>query len=302
MSAIWPLFIGVLVLINILFVSWLLWSTSRRRPGDPAPDQTSHYWDEDITEYNKPMPRWWIVGFYLTIVFGVAYLAWYGGFGTTLGVGGWSSQAEHAQDESDWNARMAESFKPFAGQSIDLLAADPTALSLGRSIFANTCAACHGSSGQGAIGYPNLTDASWQWGGAPAEILTSVLQGRQAMMPPLGAAVGGEPGIRELAVYVQSLSGETADRKLAAAGQSRFGGICAACHGPAGKGNPLLGAPDLTDRSTLYGSDAQSIRATIREGRHGVMPAHAALLGDTRARLAAAYAWSLSQPRQGANP
>ena len=184
----------------------------------------------------------------------------------------------------------------YAGLPIDQLARDPKALSVGRSIFGNTCAACHGSSGQGAIGYPKLTDDSWQWGGTPEAITATVLNGRQAVMPALGAAVGGDAGVRQLAIYVQSLSGEYADPDLAAAGEVKFAGICAACHGANGKGNPAVGAPDLTDRYSLYGNDAQTLRATIDKGRNGQMPAHAAILGDTRARLAAAYVWSLTHP------
>jgi len=296
MNAAWSWFIIVLVVINLAGISFLLWWTGKRRPGDPAPEDTSHYWDGDITEYNKPMPRWWINSFWLTLIFGIGYFAWYGGFGSFGAFGGWSSRGEHAQDQAHWGARLAATLKPYAGQSIDALAADPAALAIGRSIFANTCAACHGSSGQGAVGYPNLTDSIWHWGGSPDQVLASVLNGRQAAMPALGAAVGGEQGIRELAVHVQALAGEYADPDLAAAGAARFAGVCAACHGPEGKGNALLGAPDLTDRYTLYGNDAPTIRQIIRDGRNGQMPAHVALLGETRARLAAAYAWSLSQP------
>ena len=296
MSPFWIGFIGLLILANVAGAVWLLLWTAKRRPGDPKPDDTSHYWDGDITEFNKPMPRWWINSFYLTIVFGIAYFAWYGGLGTLGGWGGWSSQAEHAQEKAHWDEQLALSLQAFANKPIDRLALDPRALEIGRSIFSNTCAACHGSSGQGAIGYPNLADSVWHWGGTPEAITASVLDGRQAAMPALGGAVGGPPGVRELAVYVQSLSGEYADPQLAAAGASRFSGICAACHGADAKGNAALGAPDLTDRYTLYGRDAQSIRDTINNGRSGQMPAHAALLGDTRARLAAAYVWSLSHP------
>ena len=97
MSTGWSLFVAVLAAFNILGCVWLLWWTSRRRPGDPKPEETSHYWDGDITEYNKPMPRWWINGFYIAIAFGVGYLFWYGGLGTFDGIGRWSSQGEHAQ-------------------------------------------------------------------------------------------------------------------------------------------------------------------------------------------------------------
>ena len=161
-------------------------------------------------------------------------------------------------------------------------------------LFANYCAQCHGGDGRGARGFPNLTDADWQWGGAPADILTTVLDGRQAAMPALGAAMGGEVGISEVAAYVQSLSGMRADPALASAGRARFAGVCSACHGADGTGNPLLGAPDLTDRTWLYGGDFATIREGVVVGRSGMMPAHRNVLGETRSRLVAAYVWSIS--------
>src|SRR5690606_17587664 len=146
------------------------------------------------------------------------------------------------------------------------------------------------------IGYPDLTDGIWHWGGTPDDVLASVLHGRQAVMPALGAAIGGDPGATEVAVYVQSLAGHKVDPRLAAAGKARFDGICVACHGVEGTGNTAMGAPDLTDDYWLYGSDFDSIRAAILHGRNGSMPAHEPILGETRARLVAAYVWSLSLP------
>ena len=302
----WSWYVFALAGLNVFGLAWLLWWTATRRPGDPAPEDTSHYWDGDITEYNKPMPRWWINGFYLSMVFAIGYVGWYGGLGGFEGIGNWSSQAEHAADKTEWDARLAETFRPYDGKPIDQLAADATATGLGRSIFANTCATCHGSSAQGAPGYPNLTDDIWHWGGEPDQILATVMHGRQAAMPALGAVVGGEAGITELAVYVQSLSGQRVDPRLAANGKTRFQGICVACHGVEGTGNIAMGAPDLTDGYWLYGGDYDSIRTAIRDGRNGSMPAHAGLLGETRARLVAAYVYSLSQrsalAKEGAVP
>ena len=79
------------------------------RPGDPKPEDTSHTWDGDITEYNKPLPRWWINLFYLTIVFAIGYLLWYPGMGAFAGYGKWSSQREHAQKKATIDARLAMS-------------------------------------------------------------------------------------------------------------------------------------------------------------------------------------------------
>ena len=300
MSTGWSWFVIALAALNILGCVWLLWWTSKRRPGDPRPEETSHYWDVDITEYNKPMPRWWIQGFYIAIAFGIGYLVWYGGLGSYAGLSGWSSAREHALDRKAWNATLAETFRPYDGQPVDRLAADPAAVELGRSIFANTCATCHGSSAQGAIGYPNLADDIWHWGGAPEQVLQTVLDGRDGVMPEWGkvlTGMGGDNAVDHVIAYVQVLG--TPDRSLynnyaATRGKKLYDGVCVACHGVEGKGNLAMGAPDLTDDYWMYGNSRASLRETIANGRHGVMPAHRELLGDTRARLVASYVWSLS--------
>ncbi|MEO6170188.1 MAG: cytochrome-c oxidase, cbb3-type subunit III [Lysobacter sp.] len=302
MSTSWSWYVIALSALNLLGVSWLLWWTAKRRPGDPKPEETSHYWDEDITEYNKPMPRWWIQGFYIGIVFGIGYMIWYGGLGDFPGVSGWSSQGEHAQDKLARDATLAETFRPYDDKAINLLAGDPVAVNLGRSIFANTCATCHGSSAQGAMGYPNLTDDIWHWGGEPQTILDTILDGREGIMPEWGkvlTGMGGDNAIDYVIAYVRTLAtGETLVRNdfMAARGKKLYDGVCVACHGVEGKGNQALGAPDLTDDYWMYGDSKESLYQTIAHGRHGVMPAHRELLGETRSRLVAAYVWSLSNP------
>ena len=300
MSHGWSIYVIALVVLNIVATVWLLWWTSRRPKGGPDPSSTTgHVWDGDLTEYNKPLPKWWINLFYLTIIFSIGYLAWYPGMGNLAGWSGWTSAGEHDQDKAVADAKLAEAFSAYEGQPIDRIARDPKAVAFGAAIFANNCAMCHGSDARGAKGYPNLTDADWLWGGTPEQILTTVLQGRQAAMPPLAAAIGGDVGVTEVAAYVQSLSGIKADPALAAAGKARFGGVCAACHGVDGKGNAAVGAPNLTDRTWLYGSDFATIREAIVLGRNGMMPAHEPIIGETRSRLAGAYVWSLSHPPAG---
>lgn len=300
MSAGWSWYVIALVAFNIVGCLWLIWWTGRRRPGDPAATDTSHVWDGDLTEYNKPMPRWWINLFYITILFGLAYLAWYPGLGAFAGAGGWSSGGEHSAQKALEDRRLAATFARFDKQPIDTIARDPQAIVLGRSIFANNCATCHGSSAKGAVGYPNLADDLWQWGGTPDAILTTVLEGRNAAMPAwekVLTGIGGENGVLSAMAYTRSLSeGAHGGDYFAAQGQPLFESVCAACHGIDGKGNPTLGAPDLTDDYWLYGSSTEAITASIAKGRQGAMPAHRELIGETRARLAAAYVWSLSHP------
>jgi len=300
MSAGWSWYIIALVAFNIVGCVWLIWWTGRRRPGDPAATDTSHVWDGDLTEYNKPMPRWWINLFYLTILFGIAYLAWFPGLGSFAGTSGWSSGGEHDARKAQDDRRLAANFARYSGQPIDAIARDPRAVAMGRSIFANNCATCHGSSAKGAIGYPDLTDDRWQWGGSPDQILTSVLDGRNAQMPEWDTVltgIGGEHAVLSTMIYTRSLpDGKPNNDYLAVQGERLFASVCTGCHGRDGKGDPKIGAPDLTDDYWLYGSSDDAITATIAKGRRGAMPAHRALLGETRARLAAAYVWSLSHP------
>ncbi|MCE7033100.1 cytochrome-c oxidase, cbb3-type subunit III [Lysobacter sp. GX 14042] len=305
MSMGWNWYIIALTALNLLGVAWLLWWTSKRRPGDPRPEETSHYWDEDITEYNKPMPRWWITGFFIAIAFGIGYLVWFGGMGSIPGTSGWSSQQEHALAKSAADARLEETFRPYQNVPLPALAGDPVAMQLGRSIFANTCATCHGSSAQGAIGYPNLTDDIWHWGGEPEQVLQTVLDGREGIMPEWGTVLtgmGGENAVDYVIAYVRTLShpelGVGSDF-LAARGKKLYEGVCVACHGIDGKGNQAMGAPDLTDDYWMYGDSKESLYETIAHGRHGIMPAHRELLGETRARLVAAWVWSLSNRSGG---
>lgn len=300
MTSGWTWYIIFLVALNIGGCAWLLWWTSRRRPGDPKPEDTSHVWDGDITEYNKPLPRWWINLFYLTIIFSIGYLVWYPGLGNIAGYAKWTSAGEHDADKAAYTAKLEKTFAPYQGQSIDVLAKDPNALRLGRSIFGNTCSTCHGSSAQGAIGYPNLTDDIWHWGGSPERILETVQKGREGVMPAWGKALtgmGGPDAVDYVIAYVRQLGnkGTTAPNDFAAArGRDLFENVCAACHGKDGKGNTALGAPDLTDGYWLYGDSTESLHETIANGRHGSMPAWGETLGDTRTRLVAAYVWSLS--------
>lgn len=303
MSQAWSWFIVSLVALNIFGCVWLLWWTGKRRPGDPAPTDTSHIWDGDLTEYNKPMPRWWINLFYLTVVFAIGYLIYYPGLGTFAGVSQWTSANEQAREQMRETQKLETAFAPYKGQSIDVIAQDPKGLALGRSIFNNTCAACHGSSAQGAVGYPNLRDDIWHWGGSPDRILQTVLDGREGVMPAWGqilTGMGGTDAVEQVIAYVRTLSASKSasahDEEAAAKGQKLYASVCVACHGVDGKGNQGLGAPDLTDDYWLYGSGDEALHKTIAEGRHGTMPAHRPILGETRARLAAAYVWSLSHP------
>jgi cytochrome c oxidase cbb3-type subunit III len=289
------IFIVVLTLGNIAGALWLLWWT-RRSPGENAASvhTTGHVWDEDLTELNNPLPRWWLWLFIISVLFGGIYLLLYPGLGSYEGTLKWSSRAEHAEQSRANSERLERALAPFAQRGVAELTADPVALNLGRNLFLNNCAACHGSDGAGAPGFPNLTDGDWLWGGAPDTVVASISDGRMGVMPPWGDALGTR-GVEDVLEYVFSLQGRVLTAADAKAGGVKFEQMCAACHGADGRGNLAMGAPNLTDDIWLHGGAIATVRETIQKGRNGTMPAHAARLGATRVKLLAAYVESLSR-------
>jgi cytochrome c oxidase cbb3-type subunit 3 len=196
------------------------------------------------------------------------------------------------------SAALAHRFAGVGALPLAAIAADARARTTGQRIFVHNCAMCHGSDARGGKGFPDLTDHAWQWGGSQEQVLASILDGRHAAMPPLEQVVGSDTQIAATAAYVRSLSDPSVSQAVARPGKATFDGLCAACHGANGHGNPAIGAPDLTDDAWLYGDTYADIEAAVRHGHDGQMPAHRALLGPTRARLAAAYVWSLSHPQE----
>lgn len=297
MNAGWSVYIIVLTLGNILACLWLLWWTSKRRPDEKAEDTTGHVWDGDLREYNNPLPRWWLMLFYLTVFFSLGYLVLYPGLGNFKGTLGWTQVKEYTEESARIEARQQEVFAQFNGMELPALAANEEARGIGSRIFANNCAVCHGADARGAPGFPNLADNDWLYGGEPEQIMTSIRNGRSGMMPDLTTGLG-EQGVAEVAAFVYQLNGREPYADTASmvdAGKQKFGTFCAACHGPGATGNTAMGAPNLTDDTWLYGGSFETIRKTVMDGRNGRMPSHASLLNDDEIRLVAAYVYGLSQ-------
>ena len=298
MSTGWSIFVIVLTLGNILGCLWLLWWTSRSRPEQTTTETTGHTWDGDLEELNNPLPRWWLWLFYITIIFSVVYLILYPGLGSYEGTLGWTQEKRYEEESARIEARQAEFFAQFDGMEIPALATNDEARDIGQRIYANNCAVCHGSDGRGATGFPNLADDAWLYGGQPQQVLASIRNGRNGVMPALGGALGGEQGIAEVSAYVWQLNGREPNEAMAALvapGEQRYKTVCAACHGADGKGNIAMGAPDLTDDAWLYGGSYDAIRKSVRNGRQGKMPAHDKLLSDDEIRLVAAYVYGLGK-------
>jgi cytochrome c oxidase cbb3-type subunit 3 len=284
-------FVIVFTAINVLACVWLMWWTSRGT--SPASDKTGHVWDGDLEEFNNPLPRWWLGLFIITIVFGAAYLLFYPGLGNFAGVGKWSSVERYEVQMAQQRARFEQHVAALHGMSLQELAANATAMATAKNLFGASCSTCHGSDARGARGFPNLADDDWLWGGEQDAVYETIANGRHGVMPALGTVLG-DTGVNEVASYVLSLSGQQAPADWVAAGKERFATVCAACHGTDARGNPLLGAPNLTDKTWLHGGDFDTVRATITNGRDNQMPGHATALGESKVRLLAAYVLSLS--------
>lgn len=300
MSTGWSIFVSVGSILNVLGCAWLIWWTARQRPNEVAKGEVfAEVWDGDLQERNNSMPRWWLILFFLTIAFAGVYFALYPALGSFGGVLGWSHERQWRQEVQHAKRQYAPIYAAFAGRDVAALAKDPKALALGRSLFAANCTNCHGADARGAVGFPDLTDNDWLYGGAPENIVTTITHGRQGVMPALGVVLGKQ-GVDEVVAYLVSLGGRPAPPDNVAAGKARFV-LCAACHGADARGNQAIGAPNLTDDIWLYGGSPEAIRTTIMQGRHGQMPVWD-WLGADRIRMLAAYVYSLSHGAQTSAP
>jgi cytochrome c oxidase cbb3-type subunit 3 len=277
----------------------------------PAGDNTTgHEWD-GIREYNNPLPRWWVWTFWITIIWSIAYWvympAWPGISSYTKGLRNHSERANVAVEVGKLEAARAESIKRLAAvDSLDDVENDPAllqyTLAAGGSLFGDNCATCHGSGGQGFPGYPNLNDDSWLWGGAFADIKTTIRYGVRSGHEKTHFSIMqayGRDGllpaetISDLTSYVLSLSGGAADAAAVARAAPVFQQQCASCHGTEGKGDQAQGAPDLTDAIWLYGGDRKTVHETLMDGRQGVMPAWEGRLTDDEITALAVYVHDL---------
>lgn len=268
-------------------------------------ETTGHEWD-GIKELNNPLPRWWLGVLWLSIAWAVVYWvlmpAWPGITGYTKGVMGQSDRADVARQLAALEEVRGEGAKMLKAASLQQIEQDPElqafALAVGQSVFGDNCATCHGVGGTGAKGYPNLRDDVWLWGGGLDEIHHTIVAGvrtdhadtRISQMPAFGRdqMLDGAK-INDLTEYVVALSGRKADAAAVQRAAPVYAEQCIACHGPAGKGEVTLGAPDLTDAEWLYGSTREDIRAQIENGRNGVMPSWEARFSPETLKALAVY-------------
>jgi cytochrome c oxidase cbb3-type subunit III len=293
----WNWYVALITIAGIAGCGILLWSQSRFKvkldeDGKPL-TTTGHVWDEDLTELNTPMPAWWMGLFWLTILFAAGYLVLYPGLGSYAGKLGWKSTTEYQDELKKANAEYGPLFARYQHMDLKAVAADPQAHAIGERLFLTYCSQCHGSDARGNKGFPNLTDKDWLYGGTPETIKETIMNGRHGQMPSMAAALGSDKDVENVAHYVRSLSGLTSDPLKVAFGKSKFA-ACAACHGMDAHGNQMIGAPNLTDKTWLYGGSEDTIMETIRKGRNNTMPPWGEFLGEQKVHVLAAYVWSLS--------
>jgi cytochrome c oxidase cbb3-type subunit 3 len=260
---------------------------------------------------NTPLPRWWVITFYLTIVWAIGYWIVYPAWplisNHTTGLLGYSTRASLAVELANLETLRGEKMAALAAAPLADIEKDPALLALarakGRTVFGDNCAPCHGSGGAGAKGFPNLNDDDWLWGGTLEQIMQTIQFGarsghaktHEGQMLAFGKdGVLKSDEIVTVANYVRSLSGLPTRKGFdAAKGEKIFADNCVACHGDGGKGNPELGAPNLTDKIWLYGSDEATLIETISQGRAGVMPAWEGRLDPSTIKAMAVYVHSL---------
>ena len=283
-------------------------SDNNEKRDDLDYETTGHSWD-GIEEYNKPLPKWWLMIFYACIVWGIgytiAYPAWPGVKTATAGLLGWSTRANVEQDIQNHEASLAPINERLASVELTAIADDPElntyAQNAGAAVFRTWCAQCHGSGAAGATGYPNLLDDDWLWGGDLGAIEYTVRHGirnetdfdaRYSQMPAFGDMLTNAE-IAQTTEYVLALSGQEHDAEMAEAGATLYADNCVACHGEDGTGDRTQGAPNLSDAIWLYGGDRATITETIHDARFGVMPAWGPRLSEAEIKAVTLYVHGL---------
>ncbi len=277
-------------------------------------ETTGHVWD-GIRELNNPLPRWWLYVFYASILWAIGYMIFMPaipalpgtGMSNSLGVRGHSDRALVAADMTALDAQRATGSAQLVNATLEQIESDLNlqqfALAMGESAFGDNCATCHGAGGRGAKGYPMLADDIWLWDGTVEGIQTTLQHGirhyddentRRSAMPAFGRdGLLADTEIDDLVQYVTHLSGREANANAVTRAAPIFAQQCSTCHGPGGKGNRSIGAPNLTDQEWLFGGEPRDIQSTIYNARNAHMPAWQGRLDDATIKALSVYVHSL---------
>ena len=294
LTTFWHVWVSAIVIGSMIACGVLLTLTFKNQKYNEETDKTTGHSFDGIDELDNPLPKWWMYFFWSTIIFGVVYIFIYG-VGDWTGFGKWSSIGQWEKEVAQAEVKYAPYYAKLNKLSVEELASNKDALATGQRIFASNCALCHGSTATGALGFPNLTDTDWLYGGTADAIKHTIANGRNGAMPANGLKPDMTASERsDIAAHVLSLSGRTGAGD-ATKGSALYAQACAACHMADGTGNQMVGAPNLTDNIWLYGGSEKQIEFTIENGRAGVMPAWKDILGEDKVHVLSGYVYSLSQ-------
>ncbi len=292
----WPVLVASITILGIVGCYILLKLTGKKNNANDTNSTSGHIWDEDLEEKNNPLPRWWVGLFVITIIWGLIYLWLYPGIILTDGYLKWTQLKQYQNELDTADKKYAAMYRDYGQLDLDSFINNRKAIKIGKKIFLNNCSQCHGSDARGTTSFPNLTDHDWLYGGEIKDIKTTIINGRNGLMPPLGS-IGTKNDLWDVAHYVKSLSGSKHHPMKAIRGKEKFG-ICASCHGLDGKGNQTIGAPNLTDQIWLHGESLEGIVHRITYGIKNEMPAWKDRLTPDQIHLVSLYTRMLSREDQ----
>lgn len=281
----WAGWIATITIVSAAGLAWLVFSVYFSR--DDSTELGDVVWDETLREGTTAAPLWWFWLILALLATSVVYLILYPGFGSYAGVLRWSQGGQIAASLAEHEQRFGPIRTELAARALPELQQDELAMQSAGHVFNNHCSACHGGDAHGqASMFPDLRDESWQWGKEEAQLVQTITQGRQAVMPPWQAVLNDD-GVAKMADFVLSLRSDSPAVESETA--TAFRNFCSACHGPDGAGMPILGAPALNDDVWLYGGSTTAVRESIAHGRTGVMPAFGERLDNAQIKLLAAW-------------
>lgn len=288
-SDFWSGWIITLTVVSLAAVAWLLFTvyfSPKAIEEEKKIEENGPVWDEDIHEGHAAPPMWWFWGLFAALVFTAGYLMLYPGLGSYKGFMEWSQDGRVRAAYQAYEDTFQPARETIERLSLAELQESPQFMKAAETIFKSNCAVCHGADAQGQADlFPNLMDEEWLWGGTPQAIEHSIRHGRNGTMPGWGNVLNNRQ-VADLTDYVMKLGQESTYNHP---GESTFGQFCATCHGADGRGNQMLGAPDLTNDIWLYGGNKEELTRTIMWGRTGVMPAFGERLTDTQIKLLVAW-------------
>ena len=297
----WAWFVAITTVLSLLACLWILRAnSSKKEESAEAKMHGQNEWD-GLREYDNPLPKWWSNLFYITILFAFGHLLLYPGLIVTNGLFGWSTASSYRDEVKEVSTATDPIFNAYSRQDVKTVSMDNGALKIGARLFQTYCTQCHGTDMRGSKGFPNLVDNDWLYSGTPDGIKATLMEGRNGVMPSFSGILKPDQ-IADTAQYVLSLSGRSTGPDAVGRGETTFKQNCAACHGPDGKGNTALGAPNLSDNIWLYGGSQASIVETLVKGRQGHMPAQKDILDESRIHILAAYVYAQSQEQAQSQP